>query len=320
MTQQTQAREDVNWGAYAKPIHRPDEVPPAPSKWMGESDIVWKDSSWIPFWDVEQDCFGTLHTHTTLPGQKGKYTRVSFCHEGTYRQVLEIPEAGGFSTKSVSYEPTNQGVFTVDSPELSGELFFKPKWGIANDWGNSAEFGGGKESPLNANIGGIDGHGTFTLAGRTVNVNVEGVLDRNWGWRDESAQMREWMFVSAVFPSFALNYWRIRRDDGTQVCDGFLTDSNGVHGLKRDHLAVRSIRRDPAALHLSHEFDLQDGRTMRVTATKKLGHFWVPMGWERVGPTCGCFDEFQRLRIEDGNGFVEEGAGLVEQAQIREIV
>lgn len=309
----------IEWGPYAKPIHSEDDVPTPPSTWKGESDMVWKDSSWIPFWDLEQNAFGTLHVHTTLPGQKGKIMRVSFCHEGTYREIHEAPPAGQFSTESVSYEPEKQGVFIVDSPELSGELHFTPKWGIANDWGNSAEFGGGKESPLNANIGGIDGHGKFTIAGREVEVNVQGVLDRNWGWRDESAQMREWMFVSAVFPSFALNYWRIRRDDGTQVCDGFMTDDNGIHQLSREPNAVRNIKRDGAALHLSHEFDLADGRTMTVTATKKLGHFWVPMGWERVGATCGCFDEFQRLRIEDGNGFVEDGTGLVEQAQIREI-
>jgi hypothetical protein len=315
------ANPAIDWGAYAKPIHTEDEVESKPTSWKGGhgSEIVWKDSSWIPWWDLEQEVFGTLHVHTTLPGQKGKYMRVSLCHEGTYRTILEEPEAGGFSTESVSYEPTNQGVYTVNHPDMSGELRFTPKWGIANDWGNSAEFGGGKERPLNANIGGIEGYGNFTIAGREVNVNVEGVLDRNWGWRDESAQMREWMFVSAVFPSFVLNYWRIRRDDGTQVCDGFLTDKEGAHKLRRSADAVRNIKRDGAALHLSHDFDLEDGRTMTMTATKKLGHFWVPMGWERVGPTCGCFDEFQRLRIEDQNGFVEEGSGLVEQAQIREI-
>jgi hypothetical protein len=307
------------WGAYARPIHKEDEVESKPTTWLGESDMVWKDSSWIPFWDLEQDTFGTLHTHTTLPGQKGKYTRVSFCHEGTYRGLFEVPEAGTFSTESVTYDMDNQGVFSVDHPDLQGEFHFTPKWGIASDWKNSAHFGGGKERALNANIGGIEGHGTFTIAGREVNVNAEGVLDRNWGWRDESAQMREWMFVSAVFPSFALNYWRLRRVDGTQVCDGALTNDEGSVKIKSDPTAVRNIKRDGAALHLGHQFDLEDGRTMTVTAGKKLGHFWVPMGWERVGATCGCFDEFQRLTISDGNGFEEQGGGLVEQAQIREI-
>jgi hypothetical protein len=316
MAQNYAVEEDI-WGAYAKPIHKEDEVESKPSSWKGESDMVWKDSSWIPFWDLEQNAFGTLHVHTTLPGQQGKYMRVSFCHEGTYRGVLETPAAGQFSTESVSYEPEAMGSFTVDNPELSGELHFTPKWGIANDWKNSAEFGGGKERPLNANIGGIEGHGKFKIAGREIEVNVEGVLDRNWGWRDESAQMREWIFVSAVFPSFALNYWRIRRDDGTQLCDGTLTSDDGMVKIKPEETSVRNIKRDGAGLHLAHEFDLADGRTMKVQATKKLGHFWVPMGWERVGPTCGCFDEFQRLTISDGNGFEEHGAGLVEQATIR---
>jgi hypothetical protein len=318
MSQDFAVEKDI-WGAYSMPIHKEDQVEEKPTKWLGKSDMVWKDSSWIPFWDLENDAFGTLHVHTTLEGQKGKYMRVSFCHEGTYRGVFETPLAGQFSTESVTYEPENMGIFTVENPELSGELHFTPKWGIASDWGNSAHFGGGKERPLNANIGGIEGHGKFTIAGREVEVNVEGVLDRNWGWRDESAQMREWMFCSMVFPSFALNYWRLRREDGTQVCDGALTNDEGMTKVKSDGNSVRNIKRDGAALHLSHEFDLEDGRTMTVTATKKLGHFWVPMGWERVGETCGCFDEFQRLTISDGNGFEEQGAGLVEQAQIREI-
>jgi hypothetical protein len=308
-----------NWGPYAKPLHREDEVPPPPSNWQGESDMVWKDSSWLPFWDLETETFGTLHVHNTLPGQKGKLMRFSFCNDGLYRTIRETPEPFVFSTESVSYEPEEQGIIRVNSPELVGELHFEPLWGIADDWGASAEFGGGKESPLNANIGGVNCHGKFTIAGRDVEVKGQGVLDRNWGWRDESAQMREWMFVSTVFPSFALNYWRIRRADGTQLCDGFMTHEKGITKLKRAPDSIRNIKRDPAALHLQHQFELEDGRVMTMTATKKMGHFWVPMGWDRTGPTCGCFDEFQRLTIDDGNGFSEDGAGLVEQAQIREI-
>jgi hypothetical protein len=310
---------EVEWGAYAKPIHGEDAVPPPPSTWAGDSDMVWKDSSWLPFWDVEQEAFGTLHVHTTLPGQRGKMMRFSFAHEGTYREIHEAPEAGGFSSPSVKYEPTNQGIITIDNPKLSGEMHFEPLWGIADDWKDSAEFGGGKESPLNANIGGAAGTGTFEIAGRTVNVNFQGVLDRNWGWRDESAQMREWMFVSVVFPSMVLNYWRIRRDNGVQVCDGFLTGPDGMVRMKKEPDSVRKIKRNAAALHLSHEFDLEDGRTLTLTKTQPLGHFFVPMGWDRIGPTCNCYDEFQRLTISDGNGFEEQGAGLVEQAQIREI-
>src|SRR5581483_11048937 len=146
--------------------------------------------------------------------------------------------------------------------------------------------------------------GTAGLRGASVTITGEGVRDRTWGYRDESAQLVEYVAVTGVFDSFYLSAMKFLGPDGTTVVDGFVTD-----GPEPARVTAMRVTRDAAGLFLQTVITLADGSERTVRNRERRGGFWVPMGVDREGPTMSAYDEFLTYDPDgrQGNGVVEQG-------------
>jgi hypothetical protein len=48
---------------------------------------------------------------------------------------------------------------------------------------------------------------------------------------------------------------------------------------------LTQIARDASGLFAAAEIAIEGHERVTLRATRRTGGFWVPMGWERVGPT-----------------------------------
>ena len=80
-------------------------------------------------------------------------------------------------------------------------------------------------------------------------------------------------------------------------------------------VAAMGITRDASGLLAAAHLTMADGRPLELRVAGRLGGFWVPMGWERRGPTMSAYDEFNRVRSDAG----DEGISIAEQGVVRRV-
>jgi hypothetical protein len=285
------------WGALAQPIH---------TDAAGAGDPPWRDNAFLGFCSPTESVFGAVHVSTS-PNTEGRRARFSLTAAGQTVEVVEPLEPGTFRSASIDFGLG--GRIVVDSPDLKAELVMTPEF-YAVDYTDKEAFrplipG----EPLRHHQQAARVEGTARLGGASVTISGAGVRDRTWGYRDESAQLVEYVAVTGVFDSFYLSAMKFLGPDGTTVVDGFITD-----GPEPARITAMRVTRDSAGLFLQTVITLADGSERTVRLAERRGGFWVPMGVEREGPTMSAYDDFMAYDL-DGR----KGHGLVEQGILRRL-
>lgn len=287
-----------DWGALAHPIR---------SDHPGEDKPPWKDNAYLAFWDPEHGVNGVVHASTS-PNAEGRRVRASVAIGGTTAEIAEDPPAGSFTTPSISFEL--DGAITVRSEGLRADLRLAPR-GVAADYTAGKiipELVAGE--PLQHFQQAAIVTGTVTVGGVVSEIEAVGLRDRTWGFRDESAMFPEYIGVIADLDGELLTVMKFAHADGTTRAEGFLLGDRATPVTE-----LTRIARDASGLFAAAEIAVEGRGTMALRATRRTGGFWVPMGWERVGPAMSAYDEF--LEIRTGDGAV--GHGLVEQGIVRRL-
>lgn len=289
----------TGWGPLAFPI-RTDHP--------GADKPPWKDNAYLAFWDAAHGINGVVHASTS-PNAEGRRVRASIAIGRVSAEVAEDPAAGSYTTQSIDFDLN--GRITVRSEDLSADLRLVPR-------GVPADYTAGKiipelvpGEPLQHFQQAAVVTGSVTVCGTESIVEGVGLRDRTWGYRDESAMFPEYIGVIADLDGEMLTVMKFAHADGSSRAEGFLLGDRA-----RAVTDLSQIARDASGLFAAAEITVEGGERVTLRATRRTGGFWVPMGWERVGPTMSAYDEF--LELTTGTGGV--GRGLVEQGIIRRLV
>ncbi len=289
---------DVDWGPLAQPIH--ETLP-------GDGKAAWKDNAYTAFWDPAQKAFGTVHVSTS-PNAEGRRARASLSYQGTSAEIFEDLDPGTFVSESISFELEGSGRVVVDSPDLSMDLTFTPRLALAdfNTAGVFPKMGG--ETPMKHYERTVDITGPCAVKGREFEISATGQRDRSFGYRDESIGIEEYFWFFATFPEFTVVGMRFTGGDEFDRVDGFrLTEDEARR------ITSVGVIRDAAGLLAEALFKFEDGEEFSARSLGRDGGFWVPMSWERHGPTMSSYNEFFPVRISDG----AEGYAVAEHGQLR---
>jgi len=285
------------WGPLAEPIHT-DPLPAARP--------AFRDNAYLAFWDRSGDVFGAFHVSTS-PNAEGRRARLSLAVDGRPVEVVEPLEPGSFTSASIGFDLDER--ITVDAPTLRGELRCRPRFAVADYSTGSIIPPLIPDEPLQHFQQAARVEGRFTVGDRQVTVDGLGMRDRTWGYRDESVSIAEYIAVIGVFEDFAVTSMRFLGSDGTDRTEGYrLADSaEAVSGM--------GITRDASGLLVAAHITLAGGQPFELRVTGRLGGFWVPMGWERRGPTMSAYDEFNHVRSDAGDA----GISIAEQGVVRRV-
>jgi hypothetical protein len=285
----------IDWGPLAHPLH--ETVP------EGDGTSAWKDNAYVSFWDPAKRSFGTIHVSTS-PNAEGRRARVSMSVDGLVSEVVEELPPASFKGNAIEFDLS--GRFTVDHPDLRLDLRMAPRLQIA-------DFTAGEVLPLQG--GGplhhyeitVDLSGTCEVRGTQVDLSATGIRDRTWGYRDESINIKEYFWFFATFPDYTIAAMRFLAGDGERL-GGFVlreNDTEIVEGL--------GVVRDASGLCAEAIIGLENGRELRARSQGRQGGFWIPMSWERHGPTMSAYDEFASFQIGGDEGFGVAEHGFVRQ-------
>ncbi|MGH8998194.1 MAG: hypothetical protein ACRDY7_02245, partial [Acidimicrobiia bacterium] len=238
---------------------------------------------------------------------EGRRARFSLAAAGQTVEVVEPLEPGTFRSASIDFGLA--GRIVVDSADVKAELVMTPRFDAVDYTEKEAFRPLIPGEPVRHHQQAARVEGTARLGGTSVVISGEGVRDRTWGYRDESAQLVEYVAVAAVFDSFYLSAMKFLGPDGKTVVDGFVTD-----GPEPARVTDMRVTRDAAGLFGHAVLSLADGSERTVRNVGRRGGFWVPMGIDREGPTMSAYDEFLAYDLDGGNG-----NGLVEQGILRRL-
>jgi hypothetical protein len=285
------------WGPLSEPIHGP--VP--------EGRPPYKDNSYLAFWDADRDVYGVFH-FSTSPNAEGRRSRFTLQAAGETVEIIETPAPGTFDTESISFDLDQ--TYSVDGDGVTGTLRATPTLALAdyNKSGILPELVPGE--PLEHWQRAAIVEGSFTIGGETVEFTGHGLRDRTWGYRDESVGWSEYIGMMAVYEDRVIACMTFARPDGQSFTDGFILGEDDQTPITK-----MSVTRDASGLYAGSTFTLSDGTEITQRTTRRPAGFWVPMGWERTGPTMAAYDEFIGLQTGEG----ADGFALVEQGQIRNI-
>jgi hypothetical protein len=267
---------------------------------------AFRDNAYLGFWDGGGEVIGAFHVSTS-PNAEGRRARISLAAGGRPVEVVEPLDPGTYTSTSIDFDLDRR--ITVDSPALSGEIICTPVFAVADYSTGSIIPPLIPEEPLQHYQQAARVQGRFTVAGRDVEIDGFGMRDRTWGYRDESVSIAEYVAVTAVFPGFALTCMRFAGPDGSDRTEGYRL------GRTAEPFAAMGITRDASGLLAAAHLTLAGGEALEMVVGERLGGFWVPMGWERRGPTMSAYDEFDWVQTADGT----EGVTLTEQGVVRRL-
>jgi hypothetical protein len=281
------------WGPLSEPIH-PDAAQPG--------EPVWKDNAYLSFWDVDAHMFGTFHVSTSPNGDGARRARCSVTIDGRVVEIIEELPIGSFTGPSIHFGL--DGNIRVDHPDLRAELVNAPLL-VPADYsvgGLIPELVPGK--PLQHFQQGCHLTGTLEVDGMTHPVDGQGMRDRTWGFRDESAQWQEYAGLVGVFGGSFVTAMKFLGFEGGTRAEGFLVDEGGSNLI-----TDIGFSRNAAAQFTSARLGLEDGTSRTVVLQQRRAGFWVPMGRDTDGPAFGTYDDFMQLELDGrtGAGFFEQG-------------
>lgn len=281
------------WGPLAEPIH---------GDAAGPTDPVWKDNAYLSFWDTHNQVFGTFHVSTSPNGTGARRARCSVSVRGRVLEIIEDLPPGSFESASIKFGL--DGRIAVRHGRLEADLVNVPLF-VAADYavnGVVPELVPGK--PLQHFQQACEINGTLVLDGMESPVRAQGMRDRTWGFRDESAQWIEYAGLVAVIGDTFVTVMKFLGADGSLRSDGFLIDAN-----RSVTIVDVAFGRDAAGQFRLARLRDAEGRSRLVTVSARLAGFFVPMGADSEGPSFGTYDDFMSLDSENssGAGFFEQG-------------
>lgn len=286
------------WGPLATATH--DVVP------EGDGKAAWKDNAYVSFWDEERDTFGTLHVSTS-PNAEGRRARLSLSVAGKAVEVIEELAPASFKSESIEFDLA--GRIVVEHPDLSLTLDATPRLALA-DYSKGAVIPPMNGAPVQHFQQTVDLRGSCAIDGDETTLEATGIRDRTWGYRDESVNISEYFWYFGTFPEFSITAMRFFAADVPERTDGFVLREDGAQSV-----TSIGVVRDASGLCAEAIFGLEGGEELRVRSQGRRGGFWVPMSWERHGPTMSVFDEFCRFRLPDG----ALGFGVAEHGNVRQL-
>ena len=288
-----------DWGDLAHPIRADDP---------GDGKPAWKDNAFICFWDPANEAYGVVHVSTS-PNAQGRRARASLSVRGRIAEVMEELEPGTFAGEMISFGLDGDVEVNADGMSAKIDLAPRGKWADYSTTGLIPELVPGE--PLQHFQAASFVTGSATVGEETAEVKGIGMRDRTWGFRDESSGWDEYIGVVVDIEERLLTIMKFMGSDGKTATAGFLC-SDG-EPVQADRL--EEITRDASGLFAAAKVTTTDGEVLDLRMTKRLAGFWVPMGWERQGPTMSAYDEVIEVRTADGRA----GHGLVEQGIIRQL-
>ena len=292
---------DSSFAPLLTPIHGP--VP--------EGHPPWKDNAFLAFWDVNNDLFGSVHVSTS-PNAGGRRARFSISLHGKVIEVIEDLASGTFTSESISFEMG--APITVRTPRLSGVIEEHPRFGLADYVTGSKvmpELVPGERLSHYQHATNVTG--TLTVDGEQIKLTGAGFRDRTWGYRDESANMSEYLAVMIVAPEAAISGLRLRDTHGREFTEGFVTRADG----SATPIEEIAVTRDASSLCAGLALGLVGNSHLEARNIGRRGGFWAPMGWTRRGPSLGEFDEFAEFTVGDGTGGSAEAFGMIAHGIMR---
>jgi hypothetical protein len=292
---------DSSFAPLLTPIHGP--VP--------EGHPPWKDNAFLAFWDVNNDLFGSVHVSTS-PNAWGRRARFSISLHGKVIEVIEDLASGTFTSESISFEMG--APITVRTPRLSGVIEEHPRFGLADYVTGSKvmpELVPGERLSHYQHATNVTG--TLTVDGEQIKLTGAGFRDRTWGYRDESANMSEYLAVMIVAPEAAISGLRLRDTHGQEFTEGFVTRADG----SATPIEEIAVTRDASSLCVGLALGLVGNSHLEARNIGRRGGFWAPMGWTRRGPSLGEFDEFAEFTVGDGTGGSAEAFGMIAHGIMR---
>lgn len=270
----------------------------------GKGKPPWKDNAYVGFWDPHNDVYGVVHVSTS-PNAEGRRARASVSVRGRTAEVVETLEPGTWVSESITFDP--QGRLEVRTADFTAAL----DMGLRGPYCDYSKGGAvphlEDSEPLRHLQGAVTVHGKVRVGDETATMAGAGIRDRTWGFRDESAQFPEYFALVLDFGDRMTSTMRFARPGGGEsVTDGYLM-SDGVP-VGADQLS--GLTRDASGLFAAAQVTTSEGEVLDVRRHERRAGFWVPMGWERQGPTMSSYDEFFTFRTGDGrigNGMVEQG-------------
>ena len=288
----------IDWGPLQHPVH---EIVPE-----GDGNMAWKDNAYVSFWDPAQRAFGTLHVSTS-PNAEGRRARVSMSVDGTAVEVIEDLAPASFTGNAIEFDLA--GRMSVDHPDLRLDAALTPRLQVADYTPGQVipPMGG---APVRHYQVTVDLSGTCSLRGKTLELNATGIRDRTWGYRDESTNITEYFWLFATFPEWSITAMRFFAQDVPERTDGFVVTQDETRAVRKI-----GVVRDASGLCAEARFTLEDGEELTLRSQGRQGGFWIPMSWERHGPTMSAYDEFAPFRTAHG----EEGFGVAEHGNVRQL-
>ncbi|MCA1842252.1 MAG: hypothetical protein LC792_03500 [Actinobacteria bacterium] len=286
------------WGSLAESIH---------SEPLPAGCPAFRDNAFLGFWDTDHAVVGAFHVSTS-PNAGGRRARFSLSVAGRSTEVVEPLEPYSFTSPSISFDLDRR--ITVDGAGLDGEVTCTPLFAVADYSKGSIIPPLVPDEPLQhfQQAARVQGRATVDGVG-DVTIDGFGIRDRTWGYRDESVSIAEYVALTAVFDDFALTSMRFVSADGSDRLEGYRL------GAAAEPIVRMGITRDPSGLLSAGHLTIEGGEPLELRVIEGLGGFWVPMGWERRGPTMSAYDQFARIRTEGG----AEGVTLTEQGVVRRI-
>jgi hypothetical protein len=292
------AREVIDWGPLQYPLHT--HVP------EGDGKTAWKDNAYVSFWDPAQCLFGTLHVSTS-PNAEGRRARASVSVDGALVEVVEELAPASFTGDAIEFDLG--GRILVDHPDLRLDARLTPRLPVADYTPGQVipPMGGGSLHHYQVTV---DLDGTCELRGKTVALDATGIRDRTWGYRDESTNITEYFWFFATFDDYSITAMRFFAHDVPERTDGFVITRDGLRSITKI-----GVVRDASGLCAEARFTLADGDEIALRSQGRQGGFWIPMSWERHGPTMSAYDEFAAFRAPDGS----QGFGVAEHGSVRQL-
>ena len=190
---------------------------------------MWKDNSYIAFWDVPNQVLGSFHVSTSPNAPGGRRARCSVNVGGKVFEIIEDLEPGTFTSSSIDYGL--DGRISVRHPKLQADLVNTPLFTPADYsvGGVVPELVPGK--PLQHFQQGLEMKGTLRLDGTETTVHGQGLRDRTWGFRDEATTWIDYIGVVGVFGDTFITIMKFLGSNGDLKTDGFIIDKDGARSV-----------------------------------------------------------------------------------------
>jgi hypothetical protein len=300
-------RRSQGFGPLETLPHLPEQIPD-----IDEVGIAWRDNAVFVWWDADSETYGQVHVSTT-PNGEGSRARAAVTVAGRSFEIEEPLEPGTFDSDSITVDLT--GRVTVRHERLELDLELKPLF-TPVDWASIRALPEARPGmTLNHYQHGAVVRGTVAIDGEKSSFAGTAWRDRTWGYREESAQWREYFYLTSVFGEhYAVVLWKVLgADGGTRVFGAHISDDGHVP------IETFTVIRDAAANYAGGTVELPSG-TLTLNVLPKRTPFsgwWLPMGRPRQdGPTFCEYDDYFIIEASDD----ATGGGLAAHGILRTIV